>query len=37
MKKDANVPYYLTDAANTYAVGKNNVGNVMVTFGLKFR
>ena len=37
IKKDTNVPYYLTDAANTYATGKNNVGNVMVTFGLKFR
>lgn len=37
MKTDTNSPYYLTDVANTFATGKNNVGNVMVTFGLKFR
>jgi hypothetical protein len=36
MKKDTNIPYYLEDKANTFAVGKNNVGNIMATFGVKF-
>jgi hypothetical protein len=36
MKKDTNIPYYLEDKANTFAAGKNNVGNVMLTFGVKF-
>jgi len=34
--KDTNIPYYLADQPNTFAVGKNNKGNVMLTFGFKF-
>lgn len=36
MKKETNIPYYLQDVANTFAAGKNNVGNIMVSFGVKF-
>lgn len=34
--KDTNIPYYLSDIANTYATGKNSRDNVMLTFGFKF-
>jgi hypothetical protein len=34
--KDTNIPYYLSDKANTFAVGKNRKENVMLTVGFKF-
>lgn len=36
MGKDVNFPYRLTDKENTFANLKNNTGNVMLTFGVKF-
>lgn len=36
MGKDVNFPYRLNDVANTYANVKNNVGNLTLTFGVKF-
>ncbi len=34
--RDTNIPYYLSDIANTYATGKNSKNNVMLTLGFKF-
>lgn len=34
--KDVNFPYRLSDKANTFATLKDNTGNVMLTFGVKF-
>ncbi|RYF90852.1 MAG: hypothetical protein EOO03_02745 [Chitinophagaceae bacterium] len=36
MTKDANFPYRLQDRANTYAVTKQTLGNVVGTIGFKF-
>ncbi len=36
MGKDVNFPYRLSDKNNTFANLKNNTGNVMLTFGVKF-
>ena len=36
ISKDVNFPYRLNDVANTYANVKNNVGNLTLTFGVKF-
>jgi long-subunit fatty acid transport protein len=33
--KDTDVPYYLTDKPSPIADGKNNRGNVVLTFGIK--
>lgn len=34
--QDANFPYRLNDVKNTFAVIKNNMGNLILTFGVKF-
>lgn len=36
LNRDVDFPYRLTDKANTYADTKNNTGNVVLTFGVKF-
>jgi len=36
LTKNINFPYRLSDKANTYANIKDNAGNVMLTFGVKF-
>ena len=33
--QDSEVPYYLNDKPNPIADGKNNRGNVVLTFGVK--
>ncbi len=36
INKDADFPYRLEDRANTYAVTKQTLGNVVATIGWKF-
>lgn len=36
LNRDVDFPYRLTDKANTYADTRNNDGNIVLTFGVKF-
>lgn len=36
VKKDVDLPYRLSDRANTFAALNNRQGNIMATFGIKF-